>query len=97
VGTRPDTSDLDDQIDRVRLERQGAAGAREDEQAASLREREKELLAIKAARQEQWADGHPALPTLPVLAEKWQQLADEIERLHALLRRHGIDSQDKPA
>jgi hypothetical protein len=45
---------------------------------ASLRDREKELLASKAARQEQWAAGHPALP---VLAERVQQLADEVERL----------------
>jgi len=94
VGTGPDTSDLDDQIDRVRLERQGAANAQKYEQAASLRDREKELLASKAARQEEWAAGYPALP---VLAERCQQLADEIERLHALLRQHGIDPQDKPA
>ena len=86
--------ELDDQIDRVRLERQGAANAQEYERAASMRDREKELLASKAARQEQWAAGHPALP---VLAERCQQLADEIERLRAVLRQPGIDPQDKPA
>jgi hypothetical protein len=94
VGIRPDTADLDEQIDRVRGERQAAADAQEYEQAASLRDREKELLASKAARQEQWTAAHPALP---VLAERWQQLADEIERLRALLHQHGIDPQDKPA
>ena len=94
VGTGPDTSDLDDQIDRVRLERHGAADAQKYEQAASLRDRENELLASKAARQEQWAAAHPALP---VLAERCQQLAAEIERLSALLREHGIDPQDRPA
>ena len=94
VGTGPDTSDLDDQIDRVRLERHGAAGAQKYEQAASLRDRENELLASKAARQEQWAAAHPALP---VLAERCQQLAAEVERLSALLREHGIDPQDRPA
>ncbi len=62
--------------------------------AAALRNREKELLASKAARQEQRAVGHPALPDL---AERCQRLTDEIERLHALLRQHGIDPQDKPA
>src|SRR5882757_2445023 len=82
VGTGPDTSDLDEQIDRVRGERHAAADAQEYEQAASLRDREKELLASKAARQEQWAAGHPALP---VLAEQCQQLSGEIERLRALL------------
>jgi chromosome segregation ATPase len=94
VGTGPDTSDLDEQIDRVRGERHAAADAEEYEQAASLRDREKELLASKAARQERWAADHPALPEL---AERCQQLADETERLRTLLRQHGIDPQDKPA
>ena len=94
VGTGPDTSDLDEQIDRVRRERLAAANAEEYEQAAALRNREKELLADKAARREEWAAEHPALP---VLAERVQQLADETERLRALLRQHGIDPQDKPA
>jgi hypothetical protein len=94
VGAGPDTSDLDDQIERVRLERHGAVGAQKYEQAASLRDREQELLASKAARREEWAAGHPALP---VLAERCRQLTDEVERLRALLRQHGIDLQDKPA
>ena len=94
VGIGPDTSDLDEQIDKVRGERHAAAAAQEYEQAALLRNREKELLASKAERQEQWTAGHPALPDL---AERCQQLADEIERLGALLRQHGIDPQDKPA
>jgi ClpA/ClpB-like protein len=94
VGTGPDTSDLDEQIDRVRRERLAAASAQEDEQAAALRNREKELLADKAVRREEWTAKHPALP---VLAERVQQLADETERLRALLRQHGIDPQDKPA
>ena len=94
VGTGPDTSDLDDQIERVRLERLGAANLQRYEQAASFRDREKELLASKAERQEQWAAGHPALPDL---AKRVQQLSDEVEGLRALLRQHGIDPQDKPA
>jgi ATP-dependent Clp protease ATP-binding subunit ClpA len=94
LGTGPDTSDLDEQIAQVGREKESAIDARDYEQAASLRNREKELLASKAARQEQWAAGHPALPDL---AERIQQLTDEIERLRALLRQHGIDPQDKPA
>jgi hypothetical protein len=94
MGIVPDTSDLDEQIETVRRERHAAAAAQAYEQAASLREQEKELLASKTALQEQWAAGHPALP---VLAERVQQLADEIERLHVLLRQHGIDPHDKPA
>ena len=94
LGTGPDTRDLDEQIDRARGERHAAADAEEYEQAASLRDREKELLASKAARQEQWAAGHPALPEL---AERCQQLTEEVERLRAVLSQHGIDPQDKPA
>ena len=52
------------------------------------------MLADKAAQREEWAAKHPALP---VLAERVQQLADETERLRALLRQHGIDPQGKPA
>ena len=94
VGTGPDTSDLDDQIDSARFERLGAVSLQRYEQAASFRDREKELLASKAERQEQWAAAHPALPDL---AQRVQQLTDEVERLRALLRQHGIDPQDKPA
>jgi ATP-dependent Clp protease ATP-binding subunit ClpA len=94
MGTGPDTSDLDEQIDQVRRERHDAVDVQKYERATALRDREKELLAAKAAREEQWADGHPSLP---VLAERCQQLADEVERLRALLRQHGIDPQDKPA
>ena len=93
-GIGPDTSDLDEQIAQVRREKESAIDARDDEQAAERRNREKELLASKAARQEQWAAGHPALPDL---TDRVQQLTDEIERLRALLRQHGIDPQDKPA
>jgi len=94
VGTGPDTTDLDEQIAQVRREKESAVDARDYEQAAAQPNREKELLAAKAARQEQWVAGHAALP---LLAERVQQLADEIERLRALLREHGIDPQDKTA
>jgi hypothetical protein len=94
AGTGPDTSDLDEQMAQVCRAKESAIDAHNYEQAASLRNREKELLASKAARQEQWTAGHPALPDL---AERCQQLTDEIERLRAVLRQHGIDPQDKPA
>jgi Clp amino terminal domain, pathogenicity island component len=94
VGIGPDTSDLDEQIEAVRTGKQAAIDARDFEQAVSLNHQEAQLLADKAARQEQWADAHPALPDL---GEQSRQLAAEAERLRALLRQHGIDPQDKPA
>jgi len=94
VRIGPDTSDLDEQIEMVRAEKEAAINAQDFEQAVSLRDREKQLLAAKAARQEQWAAGHPSRPDL---AERVQQLTEEIERLRALLRQHGIDPEGEPA
>jgi hypothetical protein len=72
----------------------GAVDAQEYEQTASLRDRGRTLHASKAAVQEEWAAGHPGLPSL---AERCQQLSGEIDRRRALLRRHGIEPEDKPA
>ena len=94
VGIGPDTSDLDEQLEVARTEKEAAVDAQNFDQAVSLRDREKQLLADKAARQEQWAAGHPPLPDL---AEQCRQLAGEVERLRALLRQHGIDPPDEPA
>src|SRR6516225_2083638 len=58
LGIGPDTSDLDEQIAQVCREKESAIDAKDYEQAAALRNREKELLAAKAARHEQWAAGH---------------------------------------
>ena len=79
MGTGPDTSDLDDQIQMAGAQNQAAVDPQEYEQAVSLRDRESELLASKAGRQEQWAAEHPS----PPVAEQCQQLSGEIERLHA--------------
>jgi ATP-dependent Clp protease ATP-binding subunit ClpC len=94
VGAGPDTSDLDEQIEMVRAEKADAVDAQEFEQAASLRDREKDLLAGKASRQREWAARHPDLPSL---GERCEELSSEIERLRALLRQHGIEPEDRPA
>jgi Clp amino terminal domain, pathogenicity island component/UvrB/uvrC motif len=94
VGAGPDTSDLDGQIERVRGERDAAVAAQEYEQAASLRDQERRLIADKATRLKRWTTEHPGLPAL---AEQCQRLSSEVDRLHGLLRRHGIDPEDKPA
>ena len=94
VGTGADTQDLDEQIQRVRGEKQSAVGAEEYERAASLRDQEKQLLDEKATRQQEWEDAHPALPPL---AEACSRLGEELERLRTLLRQHGIEPEDKTA
>ncbi len=94
AGTGPDTGELDQQIEQALRDRHAAVNAQEYERAASLRDREKDLLAQKASRQQEWAATHQDLPSL---AEKFHQLSDEIERLHALLREHGIEPEDGAA
>jgi hypothetical protein len=94
VGTGADTGDLDRQIDQAQGEREAAADVQEYERAASLRDRGKQLLAEKAARQEEWSAAHPDLASL---AQKCRELSREIDRLRALLRQHGIDAEDTPA
>jgi ATP-dependent Clp protease ATP-binding subunit ClpA len=93
VGAGPDTSELDEQIEAVRIEKEAAIDAQDFERATSLRQRQTQLLADKGARLELWAAGHPEVPDL---AERWRQLTDEVERLRALLRQHGIDLPDPP-
>jgi len=94
TGTGPDTGELDQRIEQVLRDRHAAVDAQQYERAASLREEEKDLLAQRASRQQQWAGTHP---DLPALAEKVRQLSDEIDRLHALLRDHGIEPNDGAA
>jgi len=80
VGTGPDVRDLDRQIAQVRRDKEAAIDAQDFENSAVLRDREKQLLNDKAAREQEWA----ALPSL----------SGEVERLRELLRQHGIDPQD---
>ena len=67
------------------------AGLGAYERAAVLRDTEQQLQADKATRQREWTAAHPDLTSL---AEKVQQLTDEVQRLRGLLHRHGIDTED---
>jgi ATP-dependent Clp protease ATP-binding subunit ClpC len=94
VGTGAQTRELDRQIQRVRSEKVAAIDGQEYEQAASLRDRENHLLAEKEALQQDWQAAHPGLP---VLAERCSELSEELDRLRALLREHGIEPEGKTA
>jgi hypothetical protein len=87
VGTGPDTSDLDDRIEQVRRQKESALDTHDFENAAALRDAEKQLLSEKAAREEQWAVAQLDLPSLSA----------EVERLRELLRLHGIEPRDGAA
>jgi hypothetical protein len=94
VGTGPATADLDEQIAQVRRDKESAIDSQDFEQAGSLRDRERQLLADKTARQQQWEVAHPDLASL---ADQVQRLSGDVERLQDLLRQHGIGPEDKTA
>jgi ATP-dependent Clp protease ATP-binding subunit ClpA len=83
----PHTGDLDRRIAQIRLDKESAIDAQEFENAAALRDTEKQLLGEKASRQEEWAATYMDLPSL----------STEVERLRDLLRQHGIEPQDGAA
>jgi Clp amino terminal domain, pathogenicity island component len=94
VGIAPDTGDLDRQFWQARDERRAAAAAGNHERAASLRDRERELLAERASRRQQWLAERPDMPSL---AEQVRQLSEEIEQLRALLREQGREPEQGTA
>jgi ATP-dependent Clp protease ATP-binding subunit ClpC len=94
VGTGPDMGDLDQQIARARREKEAAAGAEDYERAAELRNRERQLLADRTTRQQEWASAHL---DLAALAAELHQLGEEAGRLRDLLRGQGIDPEDGAA
>jgi Clp amino terminal domain, pathogenicity island component/UvrB/uvrC motif len=94
LGSGPATGDLDEQIAQVQRDKESAIDSQDFEQAGALRDRERQLLADKTARQQQWKAAHPDLASL---AEQVQRLSGEVERLRGLLRQHGIQPEDKTA
>lgn len=87
VGAGPDLRELDREIAQVSRSKESAIDAQDFENAAVLRDRERQLLDEKTSRQEQWAATHRDLPSLSA----------EVERLRGLLRQHGIDPQNGAA
>jgi ATP-dependent Clp protease ATP-binding subunit ClpC len=94
MGAGPDVGDLDQQIAQARRDKEAAAGAEDFEQAAALRDRERQLLADKASRQKDWAAAHPDLPSL---AEGLHMLSDEVGRLRGLLTQQSNKPRDGAA
>jgi ATP-dependent Clp protease ATP-binding subunit ClpA len=91
VGAGPEVGDLDRQIEQVHRDTESAAATEEYENAAALRDRERQLRADKASRQAEWTAAHPELSSL---AEGLHRLSEEVSRLRGLLRELGIDPQN---
>jgi hypothetical protein len=90
VGAGLETGDLDREIAQARRAKEAAAGNEDYESAAASRDRERQLLADKAARQQEWAAAHPDLASV---TEELHRLGEEVGRLRDLLRQQGIDPQ----
>ena len=92
VGMRPDLDDLDEEIGHVRREKEAAVGQQDFEAAAVLRDKEKQLLAARAAREKEWTEAAAGRMSL---ARELGGLNAEIERLRTVLREHGIGPGDR--
>jgi ATP-dependent Clp protease ATP-binding subunit ClpC len=90
VGLRPDLRDLDEEIARVRREKEAAIEAQDFKTAAALRDKERELIVGQDAREQEQVAG-------PSLADEIGRLKAELERLHAVLRERGIEPGDDAA
>ena len=90
VGMAPSMRDLESEIAQLRRDKESAIDSQDFETAAALRDREKRLLHEKARREEGWeADAADR----PSMAEDFERLSAELDRLRALLRDHGIDPE----
>ena len=87
VGIRPDLRDLDEEIARVRHDKEAAIDAQDFKTAAALRDKERQLVAEQDDRAQEHAAG-------PSLADETGRLKTELERLHAILRERGIEPGD---
>jgi ATP-dependent Clp protease ATP-binding subunit ClpA len=97
VGLRPDPDDLDDpdqEIARVRREKEAAIDRQDFEASAALRDQEKQLLAARVRQEKDWA--RAAAGRMP-LARELARVKAEVERLRAAMREHGIDPGDDTA
>jgi len=84
AGMTPDTAELDDQLARLRREKESAIDAKDFQLAEALSDAETALLVDRDRRASQWTER-------PSLAAQVAQLLAEVERLRAVLREHGLD------
>jgi prophage maintenance system killer protein len=86
-------ADAVQQLAQVQRQRKAALDAEDLEAAAALRDREDQLRASKLRLEQQWAAG---VDVQAVIAEN-QRVHRELDRMHGLLREHGIEPDDGTA
>ena len=79
--------EVEEQLVQVRREKMAAINADDFEQAAGLRDKERQLLTRLEEQQRAWTAG----VDLAAVVRENQHLHGEVERLRELLGRHGID------
>jgi ATP-dependent Clp protease ATP-binding subunit ClpA len=77
----------EEQLAQVRGEKEEAIDRQDFEQAAALRDAEKQLLTRLAKQEQEWTAG----VDLEALIQETHNLHREVERLRELLRQHGIE------
>lgn len=82
-----DLRELDEQVAQVRREKESAIQEQDFDRAAALRDRERQLLADRARREQEWMAG----VGVAAVVEENHRLHREVERLRGLLRQHGIE------
>jgi hypothetical protein len=87
AGMMPDTTDLDDELARLRREKESAIDAKDFRLAETLSDAETALLVDRDRRASQWTER-------PSLDAQIAQLRAEVERLAAVLREHGLDRSE---
>jgi len=94
VGIPDDLQGSDQKIAQTRSKKQAAITSFEFEAADALREKEKRLLASRAAWEKEWTE--PAAGRLS-LAGEMDRVNTELKRLQAILRENGIETGSDPA
>jgi len=94
VGMRPALDDVDQEIAQVRRDKEAAIDAQDFESAAALRDKEKGLLTARASKEREWA---AATGDRPSLAAEFGRVNAELARLQAVLRQHGLDTDNGAA
>ena len=88
VGMRPDLDELDQEIALACREKEAAIDRQDFEAAVAKRDKERQLLAARAAREKEWTQ---AAADRPSLASELDRVNAELDRLRVILREHGID------
>jgi ATP-dependent Clp protease ATP-binding subunit ClpA len=94
VGLGPDLDALDQEIARVRREKEAAIDRQDFDASVALRDQEKQLMAARARQEKDSAEA--AAGRMP-LAQELARVKAELERLRAAMREHGIGPGDDAA